>query len=294
MINERKSIQFAFFSVLLWSTVSTAFKIALKDLDFLQLLFVANIVSAIIFSIYTLNNYGIKNTFKQSSKKVFYSAVVGLVNPTLYYLVLFKAYSLLPAQIAQPLNYTWPFVLTILSAITFKNKLNIHTFIAFFFSLIAIFLIATQGNISSLHIKSPLGVFLAVISSVFWAIYWILNMKDYRPEAIKLFWGFLFSSIYITFLMLISGKLFTIKFTNSLIAAVYAGFFELGITFIFWLKALKYAKEPSKISNLIYLSPVLALFFIHFVLGEKIFYTTFVGLAMIVGSILYLKKFGQP
>ena len=53
-----------------------------------------------------LNNY----------KKVF---ILGLVNPFLYYLVLFKAYDLLPAQEAQAINYTWALMLAFLSVIFF-------------------------------------------------------------------------------------------------------------------------------------------------------------------------------
>ena len=34
----------------------------------------------------------------------------GFLNPFLYYIILFKAYSLLPAQEALSLNYTWPLV----------------------------------------------------------------------------------------------------------------------------------------------------------------------------------------
>jgi drug/metabolite transporter (DMT)-like permease len=36
------------------------------------------------------------------------SAGLGFMNPFLYYVLLFRAYDLLPAQQAQPLNYTWP------------------------------------------------------------------------------------------------------------------------------------------------------------------------------------------
>ena len=36
---------------------------------------------------------------------------MGLLNPVAYYLILFKAYTILPAQVAQPLNMIWPIVL---------------------------------------------------------------------------------------------------------------------------------------------------------------------------------------
>ena len=46
-----------------------------------------------------------------TGKQWLYYAGLGLLNPVAYYLVLFKAYDLLPAQVAQPINYAWPIVL---------------------------------------------------------------------------------------------------------------------------------------------------------------------------------------
>ena len=48
-------------------------------------------------------------------KDILFSALMGLLNPVAYYLILFKAYTILPAQVAQPLNMVWPIVLVLLS-----------------------------------------------------------------------------------------------------------------------------------------------------------------------------------
>lgn len=287
--NQQKAYLLALTAVIMWSTVSTAFKIALLELDFIQLLFVASSISLLIFFIYSIVTKKTNEIFTQNIRQISYSAIVAVINPTAYYLVLFKAYSLLPAQIAQPLNYTWPFVLTLLSAIIFKQKISFKTLIAFSISLLAVFIIASQGNLGSLNIKSPLGLFLALFSSLFWSLYWILNLKDKRNDIVKLFWSFLFSTIYISIICFLFSS-FKFSISQSLFAAIYTGFFELGFTFIVWLAALQYSKSTAKVSNLIYLSPVMALFFIHFILGEKIYYTTFIGLFLIIFSIFYLNK----
>ena len=65
------------------------------------------------------------------------------------------------------------------------------------------------------------------------------------------------------------------------------GLFEMGITFALWLTAMKYAAKPdgggtARIANLIFLSPFLSLILIHFLIGETILPTTFVGLGLIV------------
>jgi drug/metabolite transporter (DMT)-like permease len=52
------------------------------------------------------------------------AAIIGLLNPVAYYWVLFEAYSLLPAQIAQPVNYSWPILLVVMLAIINKKPIS--------------------------------------------------------------------------------------------------------------------------------------------------------------------------
>jgi drug/metabolite transporter (DMT)-like permease len=76
---------------------------------------------------------------------------------------------------------------------------------------------------------------------------------------------------------------------GPLLAAVYVGLFEMGITFALWLTAMKYAARPegggtARVANLIFLSPFLSLVFIHFLVGETIHPATVVGLAFIIAG----------
>ena len=52
------------------------------------------------------------------------SILTALMNPCLYYLILFAAYERLPAQIAQPINYSWSIVLVFLSAMVLGQKVT--------------------------------------------------------------------------------------------------------------------------------------------------------------------------
>ncbi len=67
-------------------------------------------------------------------------------------------------------------------------------------------------------------------------------------------------------------------------------FFEMGITYIFWLKAMKLTNNSSKIANLIFISPFLSLVFIYLLVGEKILLSTFVGLVLIILGLLLQQK----
>jgi drug/metabolite transporter (DMT)-like permease len=221
-----------------------------------------------------------------SRRDLMNSALLGLMNPFLYYLILLKAYKLLPAQVAQPLNMIWPIILVFLSVPVLKQKIESKSFVALFISFIGVYIISSQGNLFNPGHADIRGVLLATGSSVFWAFYFILNVRDKRDEAVKLFLNFLFGSVCLIAAMSITGKWpETIGF-KGMASAIYIGLFEMGITFFFWLKALQMASTTDKISNLVYLAPFLSLIFVHFILHEPVFYTTPAGLLLIISGIM--------
>jgi drug/metabolite transporter (DMT)-like permease len=289
---QKQAYLHAILAVLIWSTVASAFKISLKYLDFLQLLFYSTIFSIITLFIILLVQKK-ANLLKSFSKKEYLkSALLGFLNPFLYYVVLFKAYSLLPAQEAQPLNYTWPIMLSLLSIPLLQQKIDLKGIVAIIISFIGVFIIATKGDIVRFRFTNPLGVFLALISAVIWALFWIYNIKDKRNEITKLFLNFVFGSFYI-FIANIFFSQIILPGVSGLSCAAYVGLFEMGITFVIWLKALKLSETTAKVSNFIYLVPFLSLIVIYFITGEKILISTIIGLILIVTGIVIQQSKGR-
>jgi drug/metabolite transporter (DMT)-like permease len=214
--------------------------------------------------------------------------LMGFLNPFLYYLILIKAYSLLPAQIAQTLNFIWPITLTLLAVLFLNYKFSYYSLTGLLISFVGVFFIASRGNIRSFNFEEPAGMGLALGSSVIWSLYWILNVKDKRDNAIKLFLNFLFSAVYIFFVLILTGD-FQVHLLKKSWPAIYLGIFEMGITFFFWLKALQMAQYPERITNAIYLTPFISLIIINIVLGERIYFTSVIGLILIVSGIVFQK-----
>ena len=102
MKTQNKAFIYAGLAIFFWSTVATAFKLALRYLNFLELLMYASITSLILFFFILLFQGKLHLIKTQSSGDLFRSSILGLLNPFLYYIILFRAYSLLPAQVAQP------------------------------------------------------------------------------------------------------------------------------------------------------------------------------------------------
>jgi drug/metabolite transporter (DMT)-like permease len=286
MDKTRQSYIYAGLAILFWSTVPTAFKIGLGELDILPMLAIASLTSAVV--LLTAVSAGRKTDLlrKTTGKELLYSALLGLINPFLYYLILLRAYQLLPAQVAQPLNMIWPIILVFLSIPVLRQKIGKKSFIALFISFIGVYIISSQGKPFSPGQSNIMGVLLATGSSVFWAFYFIMNVRDKRDESVKLFLNFFFGTVYLIIAMIISGKWqYAIGFKGAA-ASVYVGIFEMGITFLFWLKALQMAETTDKVSNLVYLAPFLSLVFVHFILHEPVYYTTPAGLLLIISGIL--------
>ena len=284
-MKQRSIYLLALTAIILWSTAGTAFKLALRGMDQIQLLFIGSTVAWIFLVSVLIIRKQTRELLKNTPKTLMRSALGGFINPFLYYMILLNAYRVLPAQIAGPLNYTWPVMLVLLSVPFLHQKVRLIEVAAILISFTGVVVISSQGqNIFTTPINEPVGVFLALASSIIWASYWIFNMKDTRPEIIKITLNFFFGSIFAGIALLISSK--PITWNLSVIPAVYVGLTEMAIAFVCWLTALENTKNNIRISNLVFISPFIALFFIHLILGENIYWTTPAGLAFIVGGIL--------
>ncbi|MBI9110488.1 DMT family transporter [Maridesulfovibrio ferrireducens] len=281
--DQKKAYIYGLAAVLIWSTVASAFKIALSYMDPLQLLFYAVVFSTLTLLILLIVQGKIGQVAQMSMPNILKCALPGILNPFLYYIVLFKAYDLLPAQEAQPLNYTWAITLSLLSIPLLGQKLNAREFIAIFTSYLGVVVISTHGNLLDIQFSNGFGVFLALFSTIIWALYWIYNTKSKTDPLIELFLNFCLGLPLVTIAMLIFSGPPPFELP-AVLSAAYVGLFEMGITFALWLKALKLTEKTAKISNLIFLSPFLSLILIHFILGEEILPSTLVGLLFIVGG----------
>lgn len=286
MTNKNKSILYALGAVLFWSTVATAFKLTLQGMTNSQMLFYSSLTSVVVLFFFAIKNSPKDLRLFFSRHHLKNNMVLGLINPFVYYLILFEAYNVLPAQEAQPINLTWPLIISIFSAIFLNQKISARTLIGLIISFIGVVVIATRGNIFTLHFHNIYGVVLALSSSFIWASFWILNLLDNREESVKLFGSFFFGTIYTGLYIYFFGSFGPIEF-KYMLGAVYIGLFEMGITFFLWLKALSLSDDKAKTSTMVYLFPVISLFFIALVLKEKLFASSIIGLVMIVSGILF-------
>ena len=291
MTSDRRALAFGLSAVLLWSTVATAFKLALRELDVLQLLAYSVSCSALVLLCLLACQGRLFLLRQYAGDSPGYFLVMGLVNPVLYYLVLLQAYALLPAQQAQAINYTWAITLALLAVPLLGHRLNRRDLLALALGYGGVLIIATRGQLMELRFDSLPGVGLALLSTVIWALYWLVSTRNRRDPVACLCLNFAVATPVALALCAVFSSL-AVPGWRGLAAAAYVGVFEMGLTFALWSTALRLSSGVSRIGNLIFLSPLMSLVFIATILGEAIHPATLVGLALIIPGVLLQQR--QP
>lgn len=285
MTRDRKALLLGLTAVLLWSTVATAFKLALRELDVFQLVAYAVLVSAVALLLLVVKQGKLVLLKEYARDYLSFYLVLALLNPLLYYLVLLRAYDLLPAQQAQPINYTWAITLALLAVPLLGQKLSGRDVLAIVMGYGGVVIIATRGKLFEMQFDSLEGVILALASTVLWALYWLLSTRNPRDPVASLCLSFLLAA---PCALIICATFSTIVLPSPRVAmaATWIGLFEMGVTFALWSTALRLASGVARIGNLIFLSPLISLVLIASVLGEVIHPATLVGLALILPAVL--------
>lgn len=287
--NQRHAVWFGLAAVLCWSTVATAFKLSLTVLTPLQLTLVASLTSFLFLLLVVVAQGKLLAFFTVIRQQFLLSLVFGLINPCLYYWLLFNAYSLLPAQTAQAINYTWAIALTLLAVPLLKQRLRWFDLIAAGLCYLGVCVIAARGDLGSLHFVNFTGVMFALMSTLVWALYWIFNQRDSRDPVLGLCCNFFFATPVLLIWCWFNNELFTLLGNTSWqgwAGGIYVGLFEMGLAFMLWLFALKKAVRMANVANLIFISPFISLVIIALVLQEVILGSTLIGLSLIMSGLI--------
>ncbi len=282
--NPRRAMAFGLATVLCWSTVATAFKLTLEHLDPPQLVLYAAFFSALSLTLLLWCQGKAAVLRRALVDHPWRSLCLGLINPVAYYLILFEAYDRLPAQVAQPVNYTWALTLTLMAAIFLKQKLRLLDMLAAAVAYAGVVVLSMQGEWGSWSRVDGLGLGLALFSTIIWASYWLLAASDKRDPVAGLAANCIMGLPWCLLACLVLSSPLPVSW-QGIAGAAYIGCLEMGLTFALWVTALTLAQRAAQVSTLIFLSPPISLVLIHVFLGETIHASTYVGLALVLAGL---------
>ena len=269
-------------AVLLWSTVATAFKLALNAWPLHGVLWLSATVSLLLFATVLASGGRLIGALKLLRRYWRRALLLGLLNPVIYYFTLFAAYDQLSAQIAQPINYTWAFVLSLFAAVWHKAPVRLQDWQGMALGYLGV-VVLVLGAREALDVTGW-GVALAILSTLFWAGYWAIGMKDRRPPLVAMFHHFLLAWPLLTVILFWQGTAFLSEPAGWL-PVLYIGLFEMGLAFLCWMTALKWVANTARVANLIFIAPFLSLIWVSWILGEPIVLTTPLGRVLILAGL---------
>lgn len=275
--DERAALGYGLAAVAAWSTVATGFKLGLRELEPLQLLLLGTCISTLLFA----GLATVQRCWQPGWRTLASAAALGVVNPFLYYTVLFEAYERLPAQIAQPLNYTWAITLALLAWPLLRQPLTRRIAAGIGVGYLGVLVLLSQGRWDALPDLDWLGVALALGSTVLWAGYWLLNARSELPAVTLMAWSFLLATPLVALACWLGPGWPALTWSSTGYGA-WVGLIEMGFTFLLWQRALRLTRHAARLGQLIFLSPFVSLLLIGTVLGEHIHLTSVLGLAIIV------------
>ncbi|MBT6353073.1 MAG: DMT family transporter [Halieaceae bacterium] len=281
MPNEHRAFKLGLSAVMLWSTVATAFSISLRYLTPLQLVALASAVSWCFLSLRLLQPARWQALRATAMRDRLFGLAMGWLNPALYYLVLFAAYDRLPAQEAMAINYSWGITLALIAAPLLGQKLSLYSLLTSAISYFGIVVIATRGEPEALNFAQPEGVALALLSTLIWSLYWVINARKEIDPEVQLFLNFTGALPLLSALVWYQGAAAPLSW-QGWAGGLYVGLFEMGLAFVLWMGAMQATRSTIRISSLIFLSPPVSLLFIWLIAGEALRPYTFVGLLLIL------------
>lgn len=279
MKNIRLSLLLATLCVISWSFIPVVARLGQRDLDHFQLLFWSNALSTVVVSIPMLLR---RERFSMPFSQLWRAAGLGGLGCFLYYALLYYGYAhenTVPVLVTQ---YSWPVLIVLLSVPLLGERLSWSRLIALGLGFLAIAITITGGDFSRLAVRSPLAIFLVLVAAGCFALFSVLSKRMAFDAMRGTFWFFLFATGFSLLLSMATSGL-RIPGRATLIPVLVNGALINGLSYVLWIRALSIG-EASRIAPLVFLAPVLAVFWVTLFFNEPFLPVYALGLGLCVAS----------
>jgi len=289
MKNKTRAIIYSLICVGLWALIPVVSKLGQANLDNHQFLFWSSLVSFIAFFAATVITGQFKIFLSYKIDDWIKMVFLGLLGTYLYNILLYFGYANAQGLEVLVLQYTWPIFIMIFSILILKEKLTIKRALTAVFGFSGVVLILTKGNFTQIHLDNYFADMIVLIAAIIFGLFSVLSKKVHFEPYTMITVYFLTSTIA-SFVSMIWLSDFSLPTTNAFIPILVNGLFVIGFSYIFWIKALKYA-EASFVAPFIFLTPVLAALYLIIFFKEPFLPVYGLGLlAVIIGGLLNREK----
>ncbi|WP_303995306.1 DMT family transporter [Megamonas hypermegale] len=284
----RRNYIYAIITVFIWSTMAAVTKMLLSDIPCLETLAVSSIFAFLFLLIVNIKNGTVKEVRNYSFRDYEIMAGLGFLGLFTYSALYYYGLTQLSSQEACILNYLWPIMLVIFSAVILKEKITVIKGIAMVCSFLGIVILSWR---SSEVVNAVLGIASCIAAAACYGLFSILNKKINYNQNITMNVIWLVVAVCSAILGFFVEDWVVIRGMQWL-GIIWLGVFIDAIAYLLWALALQNAKDTAKIANLAYLTPFLSLAVSAVVLGEKLTLQSFIAFIFIIGGILLQNFYG--
>lgn len=277
---KTRGLSYALLCVILWSSIPIVSRFGQSELDNFQFLFWSNLLSFVVVAIPViyfkkLSLLAAINKFKQIQL-----ILLGTLGCAFYYLCLYYGYANGEGLEVLVIQYSWPLLVVILSAILLREKLTFGSIFAASLGFLGIVNVLTKGNLNSLNFSNFSTNFVVLVGAFSFALFSVLSKKIQEEAYITTLLYFLGGTLLSTLAMLLLSQ-FSFPSTQEIIPVVLNGAFVNGISYIFWLKAL-HLIPASLAAILVFFTPVISTLLIVLIFQEPFLWSNATGLVMVL------------
>ena len=267
--------------IVLWSLIPTVAKFAQNELDHHQYLLYSSIVSFLSIFIVSLFQNNLKEILSYSKKIFLILFALGFLD-FLYYLLLYFGYKHANGLEVLVIQYMWPIFIVFLSLIILKEDFTKKKLISVILGFIGVSLVITKGDFSSLDFSKIDVLLIVMLGAIAFALFSVLS-KIVKIDATNAVMIYFFSAILYSIISVCTYSSFIIPSSKDWISILINGIFINGISYLFWIKGLQIF-DASKVAPYLFITPILAAFFLILFFDEEILAIYFLGLLFVIIS----------
>ncbi|RLA75450.1 MAG: EamA/RhaT family transporter [Epsilonproteobacteria bacterium] len=267
---------------MLWAMIPVAAKLGQGTLDHHQYLFYSSLLSFTTMLVVGAYSQKLHLVLQYKTKDILSVVVLGFLGTYIYYLLLYFGYKYAVGLEVLVVQYLWPVLIVVFGAVVLKERLTYRKIVAVSLGFVAVVAVVTKGDISSIDISNTKVLILVFVGASAFALFSVLS-KRITLEPIGAITGYFLVATVSSWVSMMIFSDVRLPQTADIAPIVINGVFLNGISYLFWIKALK-LKDASYIAPYIYATPVLSAFLLILVFDEPLYISYIFSLILVIVS----------
>ena len=273
---------FGVICILLWGLIPVVSVLGMKGLDQYQFLFLSSLVSFLTLGLLTLTQKQGRKLKGQSMKFWLQATVLGLLGTFFYYFCLYQGYKLGSNIEVLSVQYTWPAWIIVFALLVSKTNFKWHHGMVIVSGIASVLLVISKGNISALVVPDLAVLLWVLLGAAGFALFSVLS-KGVKMAPLPLNTVFFGVASIASFILLQSKSYFALPSFENIGALLANGILVNGISYYFWVAALRKTK-PEYLSLLTFLTPLVSVLYLVVLFNEPFYPAYYLAFAMVVIS----------